>query len=550
MPHRVLPGARVALVACALLLQPACDRAPDSAAGPRTPIGYDFHQDDRLAQLLGGCERTEPFTGDTTDLLPTLVGKLAVAESVVASRVRADLIAAGPAAVPELRRAFQRWFSEPGCAPRLLALLDLAGVARGPEARAMGREGLEHPSESVRTAAARVLSATGTPEDYDPLAVGVARGGNEYAGQAGLALVRCDPARVVREYASWLDDPGFARIVDLIAPSVAPVLPSEAREKLLAETRLPGIARTWLVASSAAAGDAEALRALRAALADANSTLRQVAVQASIASGLAHEVLALAGNDADPTLRTVALEAIAALPDSPEHRSQIAASLSDADEGVRRAALVALCTRSDPAALDRAIELLAGTNDDVALALAALRAALARDEALAERVLARLEDLLQGGARSTGYAIERALGQVPLARAAEILVERGRRATGTIQDLPAHRWYAVQAGNAGAAGRAWIRAQWEVETDPARRMDLLVAGAQEQSPALAEFLERVLASDRPTDAERLLTADLYTRSVPIAVSAPVMKRAALAVGTPELRRAFHCLQWRFYGPEG
>lgn len=537
-------------ILCALLLASACDRAPEATApAPGATPTYDFHADERVAPLLGGCEHTGPFTEDTVDLLPTLVAKLAVSEALVASRVRTDLIAAGPAAVPELRRAFQRWFSEPGLAPRLLALLDLAGLARGPEARAMGLEGLEHPSESVRTAAVRVLAATGQPADYDRIAVGVARGGNEHANQAGLALVHCDLARVVREYPSWLDDKGFVRVVDLLAPSVAPAASPELRAQLIHEPRLPGVARTWFLASAAAAGDGEALAALRAALADPNPTQRQVALQAAVGAGLHREVAPLAASDPDPILRTLALESITAQPDSAERRAQIAAALSDADEGVRRVALTALCARSDPAAIDAAIELLSGTSDDLTLALSALRAPLARDEALAQRVLARLEELLEGGTKSTGYAVERAIGQVPLARAAQILVERGRRATGTIQDLPSHRWYAVQAGNAGPAGRAWLRAQWDVEPDPVRRLDLLVAGSQEKTTEAVTFLEHVLSADRPTDVERLVAADLYARSAPIAMSASVLKRAALAIETPELRRAIHCLQWRFYGPE-
>jgi len=537
---------------CALLIASACDRAPDepgsgiSADGAARP--YDYQSDERIAQLLGGCERSGPFTGDTVDLLPTLVTKLAVAEAVVASRVRADLIAAGPAAVPELRRAFQRWFAEPGLAPRLLVLLDLAGLARGAEARAMALEGLEHPSESVRTAAVRVLAVTGLPEDYDRIAVGVARGGNEHANQAALALVHSDLPRVVREYPKWFDDAGYARVLDLIAPSVASATPVDLRAELLAGGRLSAIARTWFQASAAAAGDAESLGALRAALVDPNPVQRQVAVQAAVAAELLEEVLALGASDPDPSLRAIVIEAIASLPDSSAQRARLTSAMSDPDEGVRRSALAYLCARNDPGALDAAVEMLAGTSDDLTTSMAALRVPLARDEALAQRVLARLEELLEGGTKSTGYAVERAIGQVPLARAAEILIERGRRSTGTIQDLPVHRWYAVQAGNAGVAGRAWIRAQWDLESDPVRRMDLIVAGAQEKSAAVTDFLERVLTSDRPTDPERLLAADLYARAAPIASSVPVLKRAALAIESPELRRAIHCLQWRFHGP--
>jgi len=534
-----------ALAACALLLATSCDRAPGVGSAP----GAETAQDERLAHLLGPCARPDPFTADTTDLLPVLVAKLSTAESDVASRARADLIEAGRAVLPELRRALQRNFSEPGHAPRLLVLLELAAQAGGPEARAMGLEGLEHPSESVRSAAMRALEAAGTPEDYDRVALNTARGGEEMVQQGVRTLVACDPARVGREFATWSEDGGLARLMDLAAPLAARHMEPAMRAQLLDDVRVSPVAKTWILAASAAAGDEDARRALRAALVDEVALQRQLALQAALGSKLVAEVRASASNDPEPTLRILALQSIAAEPDSSDRRAELSAALADTDETVRLTALGALCARGDTSAIDLALEMLAGTNDDVGNATRALRPALLASADLARRVLARLEELQDGGARSTGRAIERAIGQVPLARAAEILVGLARTETGTIQDIPAHRWYLVQAGNTGVEGRAWIREQWETETDAGRRLDIVSAGAQEKSAAAAAFLESVLSSVRASDLERLLAADLIARSVRAERAAPMLKRAVPGIVDPKIQRALNCLLWRFYGPE-
>jgi hypothetical protein len=544
--------AAIPFATCAILFASACDDAP--AGGPqRATVGstaaadLDPRTDDRFAFLLGGCPRSEPFTADTTNLLPTIVAKVGLGESMVSSRARADLIAAGRPAVPELRRAFQRWFSEPGLAPRLLALLELASLAGGPEARAMGLEGLEHPSEAVCTAAARALSTSSLPEDYERIVLRVAHAGAEFAKVAALALLHADAARTVADYPRWVAEPGFAGLLEPLAPHVALALAPQVRAQLARDARVPLSARTWFLAAQAAAGDEAALGALRESA--ARPMQRAEVVRIALAVGLESDVLPDAARDPDPNVRLLALEVAATRADSPAVRARIAEALADGEASVRGAALDVLCARSDPAGIDRAIDLLGGTNTDLKMAIGALRQPMSRDLGVAERALARLEDLLEGGARSTDFAIERAIGLVPLARAAELLIERGRAASDTIQDLPAHRWYAIQAGNAGAPGRAWIRAQWDVEEAPVRRLDLLAAGVQEKSPEARAFLERVLAADRAVDLERLLAADLLARTAPMVEAAPILKRASLRFADPVLQRAMFCLLWRFYGPE-
>jgi len=534
-----------ALAACAVLLATACDRAPEVETAPSAAGGGD----ERLAALLEPCARPDPFTADTTDMLPVLVAKLATAESDVASRARADLVEAGRAALPELRRALQRSFSELGHAPRLLVLLELAAQAGGPEARAMGLEGLEHPSESVRSAAMRALETAGTPEDYERIALHTARGSEDLSQQGVRALVASDPARIGREFATWIDDGAMARLMDIAAPLAARHMEPAVRARILADERFSPVTKTWVLAASAAAGDEDARTVLRAALVDEVALQRQLALQAATGSRLVDEVRASAWNDPEPSLRILALQSIAAERDGPERRAELTAALADADESVRNFALGALCARGDEPAIEVALEMLAGTTDDIGHAMRALRSALVGSADLSRRVLARLEELQQGGARSAGRAIERAIGQVPLARAAEILVGLARTETGTIQDIPAHRWYLVQAGNTGAEGRAWIRAEWAKEPDAGRRLDYISAGVQEKSAAATAFLESVLVSPRASDLERLLAADLFARSVRAEQAAPILKRAVPRITDPKIQRALNCLLWRFYGPE-
>lgn len=534
-----------ALAACALLLATACDRAPVVENAPTAPGAGD----ERLAALLGPCARPDPFTADTTDMLPVLVAKLATAESDVASRARADLGEAGRAALPELRRALQRSFSELGHAPRLLVLLELAAQAGGPEAREMGLEGLEHPSESVRSSAMRALETSGTPADYERITLNMARAGEDLSQQSVRALVASDPTRVGRELPTWLDDGAMARLVDITVPLAARYMEPAGRAQLLADARVSNVAKTWIVAASAAAGDEDALRVLRAALVADVALQRQLALQAAVGSKLFAEVRASASTDPVPSLRILALQSIAAEPDAPERRAELTVALADADEAVRNAALGALCARGDEPAIEVALEMLAGTTDDIGHAMRALRPALVTNAELSRRVLARLEELQQGGARSAGRAIERAIGQVPLARAAEILIGLARTETGTIQEIPAHRWYLVQAGNTGFEGRARIRAEWEKEDDAARRLDYISSGAQEKTAAAVTFLEMVLASPRASDLEKLVAADLIARSVPAQTAAPILKRAVPGIADPKIQRALNCLLWRFYGPE-
>lgn len=216
------------------------------------------------------------------------------------------------------------------------------------------------------------------------------------------------------------------------------------------------------------------------------------------------------------------------------------------------AAFATLIARGDALATDRALELVGGPKESLEVAMRSMRTRLAADETLARTVFQRLRSLLDGtgGPRMTEErALERAIGVVPLAEAAQFLVERGRIAREPVSGLAPHRFYAQIAGNAGPAGRAWLRAQWDVETDPARRMDLAMAGSFESTPAVREFLLRVLEAERSTPAEKLQAADLLAKLGPASLVAGPIKRAALRISDPLVRPAFNCLLWMWYGPE-
>ncbi len=539
--------------AIALALACACRQEPAPPVVQRTGTVVagqaDFRADDRLAHLLGGCARTDAFTADTSDLVPVLVEKLVTAPADVASRARQDLLAAGAAALPQLRRGFQRWFTAPGQAPRVLSVLEIVAAVGSPDARAMGLEALEHPSESVRGAAAKVLANAGSAQDYDTLARHLPRAGLELATQLGLAMLACDRPRLEQEYAAWVVDPARRRIAVLLAPRLAVGVDAAVASRVRAIENAPPEVAMWFGAAAAAAGDADALAAMRAALRGDNPVLRQLAVQALLGAGMAEEVAVLAAAPGDASLRTFAVEALGALPDSPARRDELRAALADRDEGVRRAALTVLCARGDAGALDRALDLLRGSSADLGLALSALRVPLEARPDLAREALEILVEELERGPRTEVRLVERAIGQIPLPEAARFLLDRARTTREVIQGFSGHRWYMLQAVNSGPSGRAVLRAAWAAEDDLLRRMDLIAAGCQSADPETRGFLEQVLDHPRASPWERLFAADLYARTVPAAQAAPLLKRIAFTVEDGDARRGFHCLLWRFYGPE-
>ncbi len=225
--------------------------------------------------------------------------------------------------------------------------------------------------------------------------------------------------------------------------------------------------------------------------------------------------------------------------------------MTDPATKVREVALQSLAAQVDPAAIDVALQDLQGSRADLEAGMRALSVPMHQDAKLAERVLDTLIDL-RGGKTGSGliedYTLVRAIGTVPLERAARVVMEIAQHAEGLVQGEPAHRWYTSVAANTGSAGMAYLRSLWATESDPVRRMDLVMAGTFEKSPATRQFLADVVQSPRSTPPEVLLAAMRVAQFGPERDAAPLLKRVTLSVNDARVRPALNCLLWTWYVP--
>jgi hypothetical protein len=368
----------------------------------------------------------------------------------------------------------------------------------------------------------------------------------------GAALVTADPERYEDDYVAWLS--GLREQPTLWTG--APERVSAARRpEILARFRLiypnaDGEVRAYLAAALAASGDEAALAALHADLKHENPARRGLAIHALTAVGLARECASVLTEERDETLRGLAARAIAELPATAESSEWLKKGLRDRAQGVRQVCLATLARRGDTEARDEGLALLQGDRSELEFALAALRDSWAEDPKYAARaldVLVRLRTGELSPLRVDRSTLDRAIAQVPLAAAAELLYASARTESGEIDHLPAHRWYLMQAGNTGAAGRAWLRTRWSEESDPTRRVDIAMAGSYDKDDASREFLFKVAEDERSDPLEILYAANLLVHQGPAAIVAPRLKRAALRMSDARARPAFNCLLWQWYG---
>jgi HEAT repeat protein len=545
---------------CALALGSLCcgrsenPPAPPVAA-PAHAAAADFAHDDRLAHLMGGCAKSEPFLADTSDPLPILVANLSFGQPDQMRAAREELAVYGERAIPELRRLFDASFGAAYLGQRVQNVVEVLGLMRSDAGREMLLRALVHPEETVRKAAARALQNHTRPEDYDVLLEGLAASGHDSQGDFALALVAADRPRAERQLGPWIEAGESKSLVDLLATHLCTTHDRDVTEswrKLLPAT--DGKLRVYLQAAIANQPDAAALAELREWLMDTTKPARRQLVAAALAKvGLSRELAPLVTKtDPDDSLRKAAIDAVAQAEYGKETRAVLEAALADPLPEVRDIALTTLCAHQEPSALDAAFEFLKGARPEFESALKALRIPLARDPALARRAFDTLTQLHRGEV-GTGLVDERmlirAIGQVPLVDAARYVMQVGEHAEGVIQGLPAHRWYAQAAGNSGSDGLAYLRERWKTEEDPSRRMDLVMAGSFEKSDAVLLFLVDVLDSPRSTPFEALYAADRLARLGPMEFSSPILKRAALKMNDREARPAMNCLLWTWYGPK-
>jgi HEAT repeat protein len=559
-----LPAIRALALAASIALV-ACNRSPDratptaqaSGSGPAAtpasanPAARSLEKDDRVAYLLEPCARNEPFLENTSDLIPVLVSKLAAGALEPLRGARAELADIGDAALPEMRRLFDRSYGDAFLGQRLQNVIEVIGLMKSDAGRDVLLRGLAHPQEIVRQSAARALVNHPSPDDYDKLEAVLGFSSSDTQTDIVFAMQASDRARLARQFSDWLEKGEHPILVRVLAPRLCDTTDAAilARWRAVYE-KLEGEVRVFVQAAVAKIPDEVALSELRGWSKDKNPTRRQVTARALAKVGLEHELAGMLKSDPEDSLRAEAANAIAAAGDGPETRAFLTAALSDPALQVRGSALQALVSRGDSAARDLALTLLRGGREELDTAMRVLREPMSRDRELAEKAYAILVALHTGETQPVlvdARLLERSIGQIPLEKSAHFLMTQAEVAQADIQGLDAHRWYAQQAGNAGPEARAWLRAQWASEADPKRRMDLVSAGTVERSPETRRFLLEVLDSDRSTPVEILYAADRLVRLGPSTEVAPTLKRVTLRMTDPKVRPALNCMLWTWYG---
>jgi HEAT repeat protein len=548
-------------VSLAILCSAACDRsAPGAphASGPTASASQaeaalePIEADDRIAYLLAPCPSAEAFLADTSDMTSVLVAKLATGQRDPLKTAKAELVAIGDAAMPELQAAFDKSFSDPHGEPRLLNILTVASLTASQRGRPILLRGLEHPAESVRTAAARGLQRHPDPADYDRIRALLPISNAEMQTQIARTLAACDRKRLEDDF---LSIPPTGHDVPFQKTVVFEISDTRRDDVIDAFVRAypnaEGEVQAFMAAAAARMGNGEAHAALLAWLKDESPARRQLAVQAMIRAGLVTELAPRLREEEQDLIRESVANGIAGLPPTPETRAWLAGGLSDRARNVRMTCMVALVKLDDDAAVNAALELLKGENADLESGLRVLREAWKENPALAERALAILLRLraheLEPVRVSTG-ALDRAIAQVPLEAATRFLYDLARKTPGDVEGIPAHRWYLQQAGNTGSAGWSFLRSRWDEEAEPRRRMDIVMACAYDISSARTrDFLISVAESERATPLEILYAARFLVQRGPAAEIAPLLKRLTLRVQDPDVRRALNCMLWEWYG---
>ncbi len=544
-----LSAVAIALVAFGLLR--VCGRDSGETSGATPPVEPEIRRDDRIAYLLPPCAHPEPFLADTSDMIAVLVSKLGKGQLDPLRQAKSELARMGPEVLPELRRFFERAYVDPLSAPLVINAIGVAGLMESDDGREILLDGLQHPQETVRLAAVRGLGPHVRAHDYDRLMPLMPITGSHF----GLAIAQlaavADRERFEAELLEWLAAGKYPSLWEELFPLIADTeRPSTLKRMSELVGGSEGVPRLTMLAALARSGDADASAQVDQMLAGAEGFSRLMIVRALHGAKLTGRIARRVVDDPDVAVREFVARALAGEPPTPERLALLRVASGDSERTVRLTALTALVADGDEAAVNEALELLRGDKSDLEDALTVLRGGFQKIPDLAERALSVLLRLRSGDlqpVRVDRFALDRALGHIPLRAAAEELYRAALAAEGEIQGIRAHRWYLQQLGNVGEAGRQVARERWESESDPLRRMDLVTASSYDDTPAARDLLVRVIDSERSTPEEVLYAARLLVKIGPATTTAPYLKRATLKVPDARIRTALHCLLWEWYG---
>jgi len=529
------------------LLAPACDSGGPREAKPQPPdpsparVEFDPAGDERFAVLWSkrGCP---PFLGDTSDLAPVLAHRLLDGSRDTLRWVRGELMQGGPECASELERLLAESLVVPAHATRAVAILEVLGSMPGGVGRAGAKRALRHRSDSVRIAALAVLRNHPSQADWDDIQNLLPGASDDLRQHARATLKACDSRRAafeaLAEVRAGIGDEGLCAGMSFKDDAE---LAAQAREALSVAPL--GVA-VHLLAGLAATGDEDARTRLSAILRDESVSVRQSAAAACVEAGL-RDLLLASGGDEDGSIRLLCVKQLADGKVAGS-RALLRDRLDDLEAEPRAAALEALVLLGDLQAIDRAVAMLGGSQEDRNIALRALRTILERDAELRTRVLQRLLELRPSIAGPGRREIDRALALVPDPRAAALLAGAARGDADIVQGRSSHRWYCDLLGGMGAVGLERLVAMRSDEADLARRIDLAWAMSFGRDEPARRALQGVLDDAAAHPAEKLLAADLLVRLGPASDVAPRLKRVAMSIHDPAWRGAFNCLLWDSY----
>ena len=519
--------------------------------------------DPRIDELIYSGARTGWYDRDVSDTLPILIEKLERGMIEPLQRAKEELAAGGDPALLEVERVLRRNFSDRMATGAFQNALDVVCMSDGLLAHDLLVLCLDHARAAVRTAAADALGRRhGRPEDYDRLLLQLEGERPEVRLPLMRALVRADPARASRQYLEWACERQRGELWEDMAPVLMAIKDPEscARARECWREALLGM-RAALAVPAARGGDQEAEAYLNAELRAPEAPRRGPALLAQIALERWDQVGEFLMNEADPSLRKVALNGLAGAAGDPRALAWIdqvgrEPAVVSATGDLSEVALGLLLRLGDRAAEDRVLLDLDAEGPPRERALRLLMPLLPERADLTERTwqaLLRRAELERALPPDQKLVLYQSIGLVPRAQAARYLRELALELpeSAQLKSKRAHEWLMIQASNTGVEGRTWLAEQLAGERDPLRRIDLLWAVSAQRCADVGPCIGRdallaVLEDSATAPLERLYVASRLVQLGPSQQIAPRLKRAALSVSDPEARMAFETLLWTWY----
>jgi hypothetical protein len=523
---------------------------------PPTDLPAYYANDPRILELPFDCHQIDPYARDTADVLAILSDKLDRGDADVMGRACEELGALGAASLPLLRRRLAADMNDPERVYVLhntLRALSLNPTEGATDALVLA---LTHPTQPIRgqvlgSLAKRTLSA----RHYDTLLDSAFFEPGASQTNAILALFACDAVRAADQVLDW-----FAQGRNVANPRALGVHFARTTDaRVLGRLRtatLPVELAPFVDAALIAAGDDEAHVRTSLRLYEGDPLVREATVEALLAARALELVDGVARDDSASEMRALACRGLAEFLDDEDTRlaelarARLLAALDDGAEEVRLVALRALIEVREPEALDRALDLVRGTRRDMEQVLLPLHTSMSVDDELADRVRGVIEtELASAESRDAVRDLHllQALGLCAGRESAEALIDHAQSAPERLllEGIRAHRYLAIQAANTGVEGRSALAERLLLESDHARRLDLLWAIGSQRDDLARSVLTELVENDAAEPWERVFALELLCKIGPTEEIAPIAKAAARRLsGAP--RRAAECLLYRWY----